>query len=73
MEAMVGISLYNYPYLKRAKTLCLSFCLYLLFKIIGEEGRTDSAWKQRRSGQGEAGSGGQEGEKAQAMYAHMDK
>jgi hypothetical protein len=38
MEAMLGISLYSYPYLKLAKTLCLSYyCLYLLFNKIGEE------------------------------------
>jgi hypothetical protein len=32
MEAMLGISLYSYPYLKLANMLCLSYyCLYLLF------------------------------------------
>jgi hypothetical protein len=47
MEAMIGISLYNYPYLKLAKTLCLFYYqVYLLFNKIGEEGRTGSAWKQ---------------------------
>jgi hypothetical protein len=41
MEAMLEISLYSYPYLKLAKTLCLSYhCLCLLFNKIGEEGRT---------------------------------
>jgi hypothetical protein len=31
MEAMVGISLYSYPYAKLAKTLCVSYsCLRLL-------------------------------------------
>jgi hypothetical protein len=46
MEAMLGISLYSCPYLKLAKTLCLSYyCLCLLFNKIGEEGRTGSAWK----------------------------
>jgi hypothetical protein len=44
MKAMLGISLCSYPYLKLAKTLCLS-CLCLLFNKIGEEGRTGSAWK----------------------------
>jgi hypothetical protein len=44
MEAMLGISLYSYLYLKPAKTLCLSYCcLCLLFNKIGEEGRTGSA------------------------------
>jgi hypothetical protein len=46
MEAMLGISLYSYPYLKLVKPLCLSYyCLCLLFNKIGEEGRTGSAWK----------------------------
>jgi hypothetical protein len=47
MEAMLGISLYSYFYLKIAKTLC--FCYYLLcflFNKIGKEGRTGSFWKQ---------------------------
>jgi hypothetical protein len=59
MEAMLGISLYSYPYLNLAETLCLSYyCLCLLFNKLekraeqvlpgsegGEEGRTGSAWK----------------------------
>jgi hypothetical protein len=46
MEAMLGISLYSYLYLKLAKMLCLSYyCLCLLFNKIGEEGRTGSVWK----------------------------
>jgi hypothetical protein len=60
MEAMLGISLYSYPYLKLAKTLCLSYyCLCLLFNKIGEqEGRTDSAWKQGGRGQWKQVGGG---------------
>jgi hypothetical protein len=47
MEAMLGISLYSYPYLKLAKTLCLSYYfLCLLFNKIGEVGRIGSAWKR---------------------------
>jgi hypothetical protein len=47
MEAMLGISLYSYPYLKPGKMLCLFYyCLCLLFNKIGEEGRTGSAWEQ---------------------------
>jgi hypothetical protein len=35
-EAMLGISLYSYLYLKLAKMLCLSYyCLCLLFNKIG--------------------------------------
>jgi hypothetical protein len=53
MEAMLGISLYSYPYLKLAKTLCLSYyCLCLLFNKIGEESRTDSAWNEGCGGRG---------------------
>jgi hypothetical protein len=47
MEAMLGISLYSYPYLKLEKMLCLSYyCLCLLFNKIEEEGRTGSACKR---------------------------
>jgi hypothetical protein len=47
IEAMLGISLYSYPYLKLAKMLCLSYyCLCFLFNNIGEEGRKGSAWKR---------------------------
>jgi hypothetical protein len=56
MEAMLGIFLYNYLYLKLAKMLCLSYyCLCLLFNKIREEGRTCSAWNQ---GEWEAEGGG---------------
>jgi hypothetical protein len=37
MEAMLGISLCSFPFLKLAKTLCLSYyCLCLLLNKIGE-------------------------------------
>jgi hypothetical protein len=57
LEAMLGISLYSYLYLKLAKMLCLSYyCICFLFNKIGEEGRTGSAWKRgwwrRRGGSG---------------------
>jgi hypothetical protein len=57
MEAMLGISLYSYLYLKLAKTLCFSYyLLYFLFNKIGEkEGKTGSGWKQ---GGGWGGGGG---------------
>jgi hypothetical protein len=57
MEAMLGISLYNYLYLKVAKTLCLSF-IFLFHKIGEQEGRTGSAWKQ---GWGKGEEGGRRG------------
>jgi hypothetical protein len=72
MEAMLGISLYSYPYLKLAKMLCLSYyCLCLLFNKIGEEGRTGSAWK--RGGKGKRKGVWERGEMAQTMYEHMNK
>jgi hypothetical protein len=47
MEAMLGISLYSYLYLKLAKTLCPSYyLLFFLFNKIGDqEGGTGSAQK----------------------------
>jgi hypothetical protein len=72
MEAMLGIALYSYPYLKLEKMLCHSYyCLCLLFNKIEEEGRTGSAWKQR--GWGGRRGWGAGGEMAQTMYAHIHK
>jgi hypothetical protein len=47
MQAMLGIFLYSYLYLKLAKTLSLSYYLlcFLLNKISEQEGRTGSAGK----------------------------
>jgi hypothetical protein len=51
MEAMLGISLYSYLYLKLANTLCLSYYLLcFVFNKIGEEGRTGSAQKEGGEG-----------------------
>jgi hypothetical protein len=63
MEAILGISLYSYLYLKLAKTLCLSYYLLcFLFNKIGEEGRTGSAWKQGLGwGEVEQETGGRDG------------
>jgi hypothetical protein len=63
MEAMLGISLYSYLYLKLAKALCLSHYLlcFLFNKIREQEGGTSSAQKQ--------GSWGV----AQTMYTHVSK
>jgi hypothetical protein len=49
MEAILGISLYSYLYLKLAKTLCLSYYLlcFLFSKIGEEESKTGSSWKWR--------------------------
>jgi hypothetical protein len=62
MEAMLGISLYSYPYLKLAKTLCVSYyCLCPLFNKIGEEGKTGHSWKPGGGGRG-LGAGGRDGQ-----------
>jgi hypothetical protein len=64
MEAMLGISLYSYLYLKLAKTVCLSYYLLcFLFNKIGEEGRRGSAWK--------SGVGGIEGGREMTQCIHM--
>jgi hypothetical protein len=49
MEAMLGICLHSYLYLKLAKTLCLSYYLLCLLynKIREKESRTGSAQKWR--------------------------
>jgi hypothetical protein len=48
MEATLGIFLYSYLYPKLAKMICVSYYLScFLFNKIGEEGRTDFAWKGR--------------------------
>jgi hypothetical protein len=64
-EAMLGISLYSYLYLKLAKMLCLSFYLlcFLFNKIREQEGRISSAWKW----------GGQGRDVAQTMFTHVSK
>jgi hypothetical protein len=59
-EAMIGISLYSFPYLNWQKRCLSYYTLRLLFNKIGEEGRTASAWKRGRWG-GEAGGGGKDG------------
>jgi hypothetical protein len=66
MEAMLGISLYSYLYLKLAKTLCLSYYLlcFLFNKIGEEEGRTGSAWKQ---------GGGTQHHDNNTMYTYVSK
>jgi hypothetical protein len=75
METMLGISLYSYPYLNLAKTLCLSYyCLCLLFNKIRDKGRTGSAWKQGAWGKRDgAGGKGHGGGMDQTMYAHVNK
>jgi hypothetical protein len=59
MEAMLGISLYIYLYIKLAKTLCLIISyVFSSTKLEKQEDRTGSAWK---------------GEVAKTMYTHVSK
>jgi hypothetical protein len=72
-EETVGISVYNYPYLKQAKTLCLSYyCLCLLFNKIEEKGRTGSSrgWGEAR-GWGEVRGAGGQGKKWHKQCMHV--
>jgi hypothetical protein len=72
MEAMIGISLYSYPYLKQAKMLCLSYyCLCLLFNKL--EKRAEQVLRGSKAGDGREWGRGQGEEVAQTMYAHMNK
>jgi hypothetical protein len=66
MEAMLGISLYSYLYLKLAKTLCMSYyhLCFLFNKIREEDGR------QVLPGSRGLGVGGKV---AQTMYTHVSK
>jgi hypothetical protein len=66
MEAMLGISLYSYPYLKLAKTL--SFLLLLMSSL-----RQNWRREQNRFCLEATGWGGEGGEMAQTMYSHMNK
>jgi hypothetical protein len=65
MEAMLGISLHSYPYLKVAKML--SFLLSLMLSL--QQNQKTRGWNQVLSGRGREG-----GRKvAQTMYTHMNK
>jgi hypothetical protein len=65
IEATVGISLYSYLYLKLAKTLYLSYYLYVF----------SSTKLEKRVEQVPPGSGGsgRRGYMAQTMYIHVSK
>jgi hypothetical protein len=64
MEAVIVIFLYSYPYLKLAKTLCLSYyCLCLLFNKIGIGGEMEWCWV----------GGGRDGPNNECTYEEMNK
>jgi hypothetical protein len=45
MEAMLGISLYSYPYFNYQKHFVFLVIAYVFSNKIEEKGRTGSAWK----------------------------
>jgi hypothetical protein len=64
MEAMLGISLYSYPYFN-LKKYCVSFVAYV-FSSTKLEIRVEQVLPGSRSG-------GQRRQMAQTMYAHVNK
>jgi hypothetical protein len=60
-EAMLGISLYTYLYLKLAKMPCLSYYLFSFLFKIGEVGKKCSVWKGGGLGEGKGRWGRQKG------------
>jgi hypothetical protein len=73
MEAMLGISLYSYLYLKLAETLCLPYYLYVFSLTKSVKRRveqiqpgTGDGWRGKMGGCGD-------GEVAQTMYTHVNK
>jgi hypothetical protein len=73
VEAVLGISLYGYPYLKLAKMSCLSYCLCLLFKKNWRRGQNRFCLGERGVGWEREEVEGKGEEVAQTMYAHMNK
>jgi hypothetical protein len=73
MEAMLGISLYSYPYLKLAKPLCLSYYCYVVSSTKLEKRAEQVLLRSEGGGREMKGIGGKGEEMAQTMYAHMNK
>jgi hypothetical protein len=75
MEAMLGISLYSYLYLKLAKTLCRY--VFLIISYVFSSTKSENKREEQvlpPEGGGEAGVWGrQQGEMSQTMYTHMNK
>jgi hypothetical protein len=68
IEAMLGISLYSYLYLKPPKTPCLSYYLLcFLFKKLGKREEQDLP------GSGGGGRGWEERAGGQTMHTHVSK
>jgi hypothetical protein len=72
MEAMLGISLYYYTYLKLAKTLCL-FIIAYVFSSTKLEKRAEQVLPGREGVRGRGRGRGMGGEMAKTMYTHINK
>jgi hypothetical protein len=70
MGAMLGISLYSYPYLKLAKCYVFLIIAYV-FSSTKLERRAEHVLRGRWGREG--GGGGQGGDMTQTLYAHMNK
>jgi hypothetical protein len=73
MEAMLGISLYTYPYLKLAKTHVFLIIAYVFSSTKLEKKAEQVLPRSEESGEEKGGGRGQGGEMAQTMYTHMNK
>jgi hypothetical protein len=69
LEAMLGISLYSYPYLKLAKKHCLSY----IFSSTKLEKRAEEVLPGSEGGRGEREEVGYGADMAQTLYAYMNK
>jgi hypothetical protein len=72
MEAMLGISLYSYPYLNYQKCYVFLIIAYLCSSMELEK-RTEQILSERERVGGKGWVQGQEGEMTQTMYAHVNK
>jgi hypothetical protein len=73
MEAMLGISLYTYPYLKQQKCYVFLIIVYV-FSSTKLDKRAELVLPGSEDvGREREGSKGQGEEMAQTMYAHMNK
>jgi hypothetical protein len=68
MEAMLGISLYSYPYLNKQKCF-----VFLIIAFVFSSTKLEKSAEQVLPGSRRVGVGRQGGEMAQTMYAHMNK
>jgi hypothetical protein len=72
MKAILGISLYSYPYLNLQKLLVFLIIAYV-FSSVKLEIRAEQVLPGMRKGGSEKERAGQGGEMSQTMYAHVNK